>query len=135
MSVFKQILLSIVVLAIAGGLWYAYDRNMIPFLPNKPLTAAGGGPGGFPGGFGGFPGGPGGPGGPPGGANARAPAPIVATAVTSDDDGFEVRAIGTVAASKAVTIYPQMSGIVSDVGFTPGMVVKAGQPLVRLLNA
>src|SRR5438045_9020594 len=111
MSVFKQILLSIVVLAIAGGLWYAYDRNMIPFLPNKPLTTAGGGaggPGGFPGGFGGFPGGPGGPGGPAGGANARAPAPIVAAAVTSDDDGFEVRASGSVAESTGVSRYPQL---------------------------
>jgi RND family efflux transporter MFP subunit len=140
MSVFKQILLSIVVLAIAGGVWFAYDRNMIPFLPNKPIAAAGGGPGGpiiagGPGGFGGgFPGGPGAPGGA-GGANARAPSPIIAAAVTTDDDGFEVRAIGTVAASKAVTIYAQMSGIVSEVGFTPGMVVKVGQPLVRLINS
>jgi RND family efflux transporter MFP subunit len=134
MSVVKQILLSIVVLAIAGGLWFAYDRNMIPFLPNKPATTPGGGggfPGGPPGGFaGGFPGAPGGA-----GANARAPAPIIAAAVTADDDGFEVRAIGTVAANQAITIYPQVTGIVSEIGFSPGMPVKAGQALFHLTNS
>src|SRR6185295_12225300 len=139
MSVFKQILLSIVVLAIAAGLWYAYDRNMIPFLPHAvQRTAGAGGPGGGfaagPGGPGGFfVGGPGGPGGP-GGANARAPAPIVAAAVTLDDDGFEVKAIGTVAASRAITLYPQVTGIVANVSFQPGNPVKEGQALLKLVD-
>src|SRR3954468_8428857 len=139
MSVFKQILLSIVVLAIAGGAWYAYDRNMIPFLPHVAAraTAGGGGPGGFPGGGpgggpgpGGFPGFPGGP----GGANARAAAPIVAAAVTTDDDGFEVKAIGTIAASRAITLFPQVTGIVANVAFQPGTAVKEGQTILRLVD-
>jgi RND family efflux transporter MFP subunit len=145
MSVIKQILLSIVVLVIAGGGWYAWDRNLIPFLPRAaasgPAGQAGGGlvvgpggqggPGAFivgPGGFG-FPGGPG------GGANSRAPAPIVAAAVTLDDDGFEVKAIGTAAAAKAITIYPQVSGVLSEILFRPGQAVAAGQTLVKLADA
>jgi RND family efflux transporter MFP subunit len=141
MSVFKQILLSIVVLAIAAGGWYAWDRNMIPFLPRTTVAAGGAaGAGGFPGGPGGFVGGPGGFGGIPGapaagGAAARAPAPIVAAAVTLDDDGFEVKAIGTAAASKAITIYPQVTGIVAEVSFKPGQVVTAGQTLIKLVDA
>src|SRR4029078_5299469 len=51
MSVFKQILLSIVVLAIAAGGWYAWDRNMIPFLPRPTVAAGGAGWGGGAGGL------------------------------------------------------------------------------------
>ena len=95
---------------------------MIPFLPHA-TTPAGGGPGAFRWRSGrvrrrsgriGFPGAPG------GAPNARAPAPIVAAAVILEDDGFEVKAIGTVAASKAITIYPQVSGVIASVAFQPG---------------
>ncbi len=140
MSIFKQILLSAVVLLIAGGAWYAWDRNMIPFLPHATATPGAGTAGGA-GGPGVFVGGPGGPGGfggfgagPGGGAAARGPAPIVAAAVTQDDDGFEVKAIGTAAASKAITVYPQVTGIVSEIAFKAGQPVMQSQPLIKLID-
>jgi RND family efflux transporter MFP subunit len=125
MSVTKQILLSFLVLVIAGGLWFAYDRNMLPFLSQGKATAGvGGGPGGFGGGFAAFAGGAG-----------RGPSPITAAAVTTDTDALEVKAIGTVAASKAITIDPQVTGVVADMGFTPGTPVPAGQALFHLTSS
>ena len=73
-----------------------------------------------------------------GGPRSQAPggrggAVLVVTApVATDDTGIDVRAIGTVAAAQAVTLYPQDSGIVADVAFTPGTKVAKGATLIRL---
>jgi RND family efflux transporter MFP subunit len=48
---------------------------------------------------------------------------------------MEVKAIGTVAASQAITIFPQVTGIVATVDFTPGKTVTAGQPIIHLINS
>jgi multidrug efflux pump subunit AcrA (membrane-fusion protein) len=137
MSAIKQILLSLVVIVIAAGAWYAYDHGYFS-AANDPVSAAsrpGGGPAG-----GGPPGGgrPSGGGGPPsggfagGGGFGRAATPVVAAAVETDNNSLEVHAIGTVAAARAVTLYPQVSGVVTEVAFKPGTKVAAGEVLVRL---
>jgi len=124
MSAIRQIVLSLVVLLIAAAGWYAYDQGWFSTNqggrggPAGAGQAAGGGSRG--GGSGGFAGGRGG-------------AVLVVTApVTSDDTGIDVRAIGTVAAAQEVTLYPQDSGIVTDVAFTPGSKVTKGETLIRL---
>ena len=65
MSVFKQVLLSVVVLLIAGGLWVAYERGTFDrFLPRAGTAQAPGAGGAPQGGFVGGPPGGGGFGGP-----------------------------------------------------------------------
>ena len=121
MSVTRQIVLSLIVVLIAAAGWYAYDQG---YFSSQPGGARGGtvasgqaaGGGARSGGFGG-----------------RGGAVLVVTApVTSDDTGIDISAIGTVAAAQEVTLYPQDSGIVTDVAFTPGTKVAKGAVLVRL---
>jgi RND family efflux transporter MFP subunit len=52
-----------------------------------------------------------------------------------DHSGLEVRAVGTVAAAQAVTLYPNATGVVAEVAFRPGTNVAAGQRLIRLDDA
>lgn len=127
-----QILTSLVLAALVGGGWYAYQHRADLFVGKAAQTAEGGQgkPAGAPGA-----GGAGGPG-RPGGAGAFAGPPlVVAAAVTSDSSGSEVRAIGTLAADKAVTLYPQVTGIVSAVNFKAGASVKAGDVLLTIDDA
>ena len=73
------------------------------------------------------------PAGPPAAARAR---PLVVTApVEIDSTGTEIRAIGTAQAAKAVTLYPQVTGVVAKIAFTPGGAVAAGDPLLVLDSA
>ncbi len=129
MSAIKQILLSLVVIAVAVGAWFAYDRGYFSGADETATVAARQG------------GGPGGGGGPPGGGEAgrggfgRGATPVVAAIVDTDNTSLEVHAIGTVAAARAVTIYPQVSGVVTAVAFQPGTHVSAGETLVRLDDA
>ena len=60
---------------------------------------------------------------------------MVATPVVIDESGQEVRAIGTLAAAQEVTVYPQVTGIVAEIAFTPGSEVAKGAELVRLDDA
>ena len=122
MSVFRQIVLSLIVILSpppagtpttragfsergAGGGGGGSDREAVAAV----AAAAGGGSGGR------------------GGAVL-----VVTAAVGTDETGIDVRAIGTVAAAQEVTLYPQDSGIVTEVAFTPGTKVEKGQTLVRL---
>ena len=124
MSVVKQILLSLVVLAIAAGGWLAYDRGT--FSSGREAANAGQPRGG----------GPTGRGGPPGGGFGRGGSSLVVTAaVEIDNSGLEISAIGTVVAARAVTLYPQGTGVIVEVAFQPGTEVGKGQVLVRLDDA
>src|SRR5450830_318309 len=102
--------------ALGGGAWY---------LTHSGLSAQGG-PG---------MGGPGGPGGP-GGAGGRRGAPSttvgVATAVKSDLP-VTLDALGTVTAAATVTVRPQVSGILKELRFKEGAMVKAGD-VVALID-
>ena len=122
MSALRQIVLSLIVVLIAAAGWYAYDQGYFSAKQGSGRgpagtgqAAGGGGPRGQ--GFGG----------------GRGGSVLVVTApVTTDDTGIDVRAIGTVAAAQEVTLYPQDSGIVTEVAFTPGTKVTKGETLIRL---
>src|SRR6185295_18529222 len=111
-------------LAAAG--WYAWDRGYIFAKPSGQSADARGvsqGAGGGPPRAGG-----GGGAGPAG----RGAVFVVTAPVGTDETGIDVQAIGTVAAARAVTLFPEASGIVTDVAFMAGQQVKTGDTLVKL---
>jgi len=122
MSVWKQLLLSLVLVALAGGGWYAY-RN-----PQLIGLAAEGGAA------------PEGKARPPAGAAGRVPGTIgrggavnvITAPVAMDEAGETVLALGTAKAVRSVTLFPQVTGVVTEILFTPGRNVEAGAVLVRL---
>lgn len=121
-----QILSSLLLVAVAGAGWFAYEhRDAFLGGGDGPVAAAGGQPS--------RPAGAGGPGRGPG-AFAGPPL-VVAATVAIDTSGSDVRAIGTLAAEKAVTLYPQVTGIVSAVNVQPGAAVKAGDVLLTIDDA
>jgi RND family efflux transporter MFP subunit len=127
MSIARQILLSLFLVVVVGGGWILYQRPAFVFgaveesgESSRPAGSAAGGPGG-PGGGQGNP--------RPGGFGQTL---VVTAPVGTDDSGTEVRSIGTAAAARSVTLFPQVSGIVASVDFTPGTEVTGGQVLLRL---
>ncbi|WP_332859197.1 efflux RND transporter periplasmic adaptor subunit [Janthinobacterium svalbardensis] len=101
-----------VMAALGGGAWYLTHSG----------ASAPGGPG-----MGG-PGGPGGPGGRRGGPSTTVG---VATAVKSDLP-VVLDALGTVTAASTVTVRPQVSGILKELKFKEGGMVKAGQVVAQI---
>jgi multidrug efflux system membrane fusion protein len=76
------------------------------------------------------PGGAGGPGGVAGGARRGPPASTVGVATAARADiPVIVEALGTVTAPAVATVRPQVSGVLKEVKFTEGQMVKAGQLL------
>ena len=55
---------------------------------------------------------------------------VVLASVEEEAGGEPVVALGTAKAARSVTIFPQVSGIVTAVAFTPGQPVEAGAPLL-----
>jgi RND family efflux transporter MFP subunit len=71
-----------------------------------------------------------------GAGSARGGPPVVVTAaVTTDTAGVHVTAVGTVAAVRAVTLYPQVTGLVAGVSFASGASVGEGEVLLHLDDA
>lgn len=101
-----------VMAALGGGAWY---------LTHSGTSVQGGA------GMGG-PGGPGGPGGRRGGPSTTVG---VATAVKSDLP-VVLDALGTVTAASTVTVRPQVSGILKELKFKEGGMVKAGQVVAQI---
>ena len=99
-----------VMAALGGGAWY---------LTHTGVSAQAGG-------------GPGGPGGPGGRRGAPSTTVGVATAVKSDLP-VVLDALGTVTAASTVTVRPQVSGILKELKFKEGGMVKAGQ-VVALID-
>jgi len=124
MSIAKQVLLSLLLVVLVGGGWLLYQRPDIVFGATEESAdaSAPAGPGRAPGGSGGRPSGLG-------------ETLVVTAPVESDDYGTEVRAIGTATAARSVTLYPQVTGIVTALDFTPGAPVMAGTALVELDSA
>jgi len=79
-------------------------------------------------------GGQGGPGGPGGGGGRRGgPASTVAVATAAQADlPVIIEALGTVTPAATVTVRPQVSGVITQVLFKEGQMVRAGQPLVQI---
>ena len=133
MSIPKQILLSLFLIALAGGGWFVYQNRdlVLSLIGGEATVAEAAGP----------PGGPPGSGTPPGGGRSGGhsgfggPALVVTAPVEMDSTDTAVRAIGTAEAVRSVTVYPQVTGIVASIGFTPGGEVEDQQVLVRLDSA
>jgi RND family efflux transporter MFP subunit len=124
-SILKQILLSLVVLGAAYGGWYVYQNPQIVSLaretPGDQAEAerGHGGPSGRAGRIAGVRG--------PGGAIN-----VVAAPVEVDHTAARLTALGSAKAVRSVKIFPQVTGIIEEITFTPGEAVAEGQVLVRV---
>lgn len=105
---------AIALAVLAGVVWLAWS------LMQAPKDQAGGpGGGGGPGGF--------------GGGGRRGPASTVAVAAASQADlPVVIEALGTVTPAATVTVRPQVSGVITQVLFKEGQMVRAGQPLAQI---
>ncbi|GJI99693.1 transport system membrane protein [Duganella rhizosphaerae] len=110
--------IAVAAMAGLGGLaWYLTHQ--------APGTGAPGAPGA---------GGPPGPGGP-GGAGGRRGGPATTVGVATADKAdipVTLEALGTVTAAATTTVRPQVSGILQQVLFKEGQMVKAGQVLAQI---
>jgi len=99
------------VIAIGALAWYLTHRH--------PAQGAQAGPGAF---------GPGGPGGP-GGRRGPPPTTVGFAAAAHADIPVNLDALGTVTPSATVTVTPQVSGVLTQVLYQEGQMVKKGQLL------
>jgi multidrug efflux system membrane fusion protein len=101
----------VIALAILAGIvWLAWT-----LMHKEPAAGAGGGFGG------------------PGGGGRRGPASTVAVATaTTADLPVIIEALGTVTPAATVTVRPQVSGVITQVLFREGQMVRAGQVLVQI---
>ena len=120
MSFWKQVVLSLVVVAAAAAGWYGY-RHWQAVEPAREAVGSSGVPGGAAGQQSRIPGLIAG-----GGVN------VVTAPVETDTLGDAVVALGTAKAAHSVTLYPEVSGMVAEVLIVPGKTVKTGDLLVRL---
>lgn len=114
---FGSLIALILLVALGGGAWYLVQRSKTP--------AAGPGAG---------PGGPGGPGGRPGGGRGGGAASStvgIATARQADIP-IQLEALGTVTPLANVTVQPQVSGVLTQVLFQEGQMVKKGDVLATI---
>lgn len=104
---------AIALAVLAGVVWLAWSLMHAP----KGEGGGAGGPGG-PGGFGG---------------GRRGPASTVAVATATQTDlPVVIEALGTVTPAATVTVRPQVAGVITQVMFKEGQMVRAGQPLVQI---
>lgn len=136
MSVLKQLFLCLVLVASAGAGWYVYQHPQIAGLARE--NAAGpelGGPAGRPGGERRA----GDPSPNSGGAN-RIPGlmggggavNVITAPVETDSGGETVMALGTAKAARSVKLFPQVTGVVTEILFRPGEPIESGAALVRM---
>lgn len=106
---------AIVLAVLAGVVWLAWS------LMHAPRGDGGGA------------GGPSGPGGGFGGGRRGGPASTVAVATATQTDlPVVIEALGTVTPAATVTVRPQVAGVITQVLFKEGQMVRAGQPLVQI---
>lgn len=126
MSLVKQALLCVVLIALAAGGWYAWQN---PQMVGMARESAGGESAASQGDASARTGGgvriPGvlGPGGE---------LNVITAKVENDPGGDRVTALGTAKAVRSITLFPQVTGVVTEVLFTPGQIVEAGTVLLRL---
>lgn len=128
MPLLKQALLSLLLVVGAAAGWYAYRNPEIVGRAAEsagPATDRGSAGGGERAGRGNrIPGLMGG-----GAVN------VITAPVVTDEGGETLVALGTAKAVRSVTLFPQVTGIVSGVLFTPGEPVAAGAVLLHLEDA
>lgn len=113
MSILRQALVILVIAVLGYGLWNAQELGLLRMMGLDDTAPAGTG------------------------ADAalspeEAGVPVTVAAVEASRDDRVVESIGTGLAPKSVTVYPSVSGEVTDVTFEAGDAVEAGQVLVRL---
>ncbi len=118
----RRWLFLVALLLLGGGFWFFFGRARSPKQGSAELTAASQGSGRHGNSKGGF----GGLGGP------NAPVPVVAGVVKQQDVPIYLNGIGTVQAFNAVTVHPQVSGILVKVDFQEGQDVKKGDLLAEI---
>ncbi|HEY9066495.1 MAG TPA: efflux RND transporter periplasmic adaptor subunit [Burkholderiaceae bacterium] len=108
----------VAVLALAGLGWAAWHLTHQP----RSAVAAPGGPG---------PGGPGGPGGF-GGGRGGPPSTVGVAVARRADIPILIEALGTVTPAANVTVRPQVAGVITQVLFREGQMVKKGEVLATI---
>jgi RND family efflux transporter MFP subunit len=124
MSLSKQALLCLVIIVLAAAGWYAYQNPQTIGLARETATepALGARAGARAGGGNRI----------PGLMAAGGAVNVITAAVEADETGETLTALGTAKAARSVTVFPQVTGVVTDIAFTPGEPVEAGAVLVRL---
>jgi RND family efflux transporter MFP subunit len=119
MSLLKQVFLCVVLVAAAIGGWYAYRHPGLIGEARKVSAAENrqGDNGGNR---------------IPGLMRQNGAVNVITAPVEIDQSGETVVALGTSKAARSVTIYPQVTGIVSEIMFTPGDAVADAAPLIQL---
>jgi multidrug efflux system membrane fusion protein len=102
----------LLLLLLGAGGWFAWQRGLLPFLP-PPAAPAATAPAGAP-------------------PRGRPSVPVTAAEAAVTDVPILLDALGTVQAFNTITIIPQVTGRITEIGFTEGQEVKAGDVLVRL---
>ena len=119
----RWLVIGAVLLALAGLIWFAVH------LVHTAKPSGPGGPGGPPGAGGGGPGGRGGGGGGFGGGGRRPTTTVGVATATPADIPITIDALGTVTPAATVTVTPQVSGVITQILFKEGQMVKKGQGL------
>lgn len=125
MSWWKQILLSLAILAGAVALWYHYFPGAQQVAANWGLVQA-------PAEAAPKPGGPGGAAGGPGGGRGRDEGPVIIQPVISATINDKLTAIGTGKARYTVAVRPYSSGRLTQIVVKPGATVEAGDVIARM---
>jgi RND family efflux transporter MFP subunit len=122
MSLFKQALLCLVLVAAVGAGWYLYENPATLGLADESAVEAD------------RRGAPAARGGNriPGLLGRGGAVNVITQPVETDPGGETVIALGTAKAARSVTVYPQVTGIVTDILFRPGAAVEAGEALLKL---
>ncbi len=123
-GVVRKLLLPLIALALAGaGAWYFWPKAATPAAADGAPKA--GGPAGAPG-----KGGPGG--GRFGGGDPNRLQPVAAVAARQGDINVVQNGLGTVAALKVATVKARVDGLLQNVSFREGQIVKAGEVLAEI---
>src|SRR5438105_4690764 len=128
MSLIRQVLVSLIVIVFAALGWFTFSHRDLVLSDLGIAGATGGGSaaGASSGGAGNRGGAPGASAGSGrssgGGGSGRGPsaAPVVAATVDIQTAGDRLTAIGTLVAVQEVTLFPQVSGVVTEIAFKPG---------------
>lgn len=105
----------LLLIAMGGGGYYAWQQGMLPWPPRAQQAAT-----------------PPGIGGRPGRGPGAMTVPVTAAAATVQDLPILLDALGTVQAFNTITVVPQVSGRIIEIGFREGQDVRQGDVLVRL---
>jgi RND family efflux transporter MFP subunit len=119
MSFAKQVFLCVVLAAAAFAGWFVYENPQMVGLARESAgenaPRAGAGSNRIPGLIGG-----------------RGAVNVITAAVATDEGGETLVALGTAKATRSITLFPQVTGMVAEISFTPGEAVEAGDVLIRL---